>query len=244
MIQRHKKKGFTIVELMLAMAFISVLLLAIVMIAIQTGKLYSRGMTLRTVNSAGRDISTMLRKDFAQSDQRQVSAASSTSAVIKVLDGGNEHSARFCLGAYSYLWNNPKVIDGGLTSSAVVIGPNNKPINFVRVVDPDGVMCRKDLATGRYPSKLTNAENITHLLKAHSDDEVVLAVHSLEVKPGASVDESPDGLFTVDFTIGTSRLSEINTSQQCKPPNDSAANVDYCAINKFNMIVRTNGQKV
>ena len=55
MIQGYKK-GFTLIELMLAMSFISVLLLSIAMVGIQAGKMYSRGIVLRDVNKAGRDI--------------------------------------------------------------------------------------------------------------------------------------------------------------------------------------------
>jgi prepilin-type N-terminal cleavage/methylation domain-containing protein len=61
---RGYKKGFTLIELMLAMSFISVLLLSIAMVGIQAGKMYSRGIVLRDVNQAGRDISDTIRRIF------------------------------------------------------------------------------------------------------------------------------------------------------------------------------------
>ena len=65
---RHIKYGFTIIELTLAMAFISVLLISIVLVSIQAGKMYNRGIILRGVNQAGRDIDTVMRQDFLQTE--------------------------------------------------------------------------------------------------------------------------------------------------------------------------------
>jgi prepilin-type N-terminal cleavage/methylation domain-containing protein len=71
MIQGYKK-GFTLIELMLAMSFISVLLLSIAMVGIQAGKMYSRGIVLRDVNQAGRDISDTIRRDFLQANAEKI----------------------------------------------------------------------------------------------------------------------------------------------------------------------------
>ena len=69
---RRMKYGFTIIELTLAMAFISVLLISIVLVSIQAGKMYNRGIILRGVNQAGRDIDTVMRQDFLQTDSSQI----------------------------------------------------------------------------------------------------------------------------------------------------------------------------
>lgn len=230
-------RGFTIIELMLAMTFISMLLLSIVLTAIQAGKMYNRGVVLRSVNHAGRDIGDAMRRDFIQSDRRQIA----TDTIIEVRDGGEAVSGRFCLGRYSYIWNTPRVLDEDIASAAVVKGPDGKPVNFVRVIDEDQYLCEE--THGTYINHLDDASKITHLLKTPVDtNEVVLALHSLNISPVATIDGSSEALYRLQYTVGTSKLSEINTANQlCKPPTDADANADFCAINQFDTIVRTNG---
>lgn len=239
---REYKKGFTIIELMLAMSFISVLLLAIAFTAIQVGKMYNRGMTLRSVNHSGRNIGDTLRRDFLQTDQRRITRPSSSDAVIWVSDGGERMSGRFCLGYHSYLWNTPKAIDEDInTGNAVVMGPDGKPISFVRVIDEGGSLCRLQ-ADSTYPNQLNEAGRVTHLLKPKDKGDVILAVHSFSVRPIVWDSHAANSLYGLNFTIGTSKLGEINTTDQsCIPPSDGKSNIEFCAINNFDMIVRTNG---
>lgn len=241
--QRRREAGFTLIELMLAMTFISILLLAIALTAIQVGKMYNRGITLRTINSTGRYISDVIRRDFLQTDRRLVSGSESSS-VITISEGageGRRSSGRFCLGSYSYAWNVPPQKEDAPINAAVLVGPDDKPINFVRVVDEGASLCQA--VSGRYPSKLNDATKITHLLKQQDDTkQVVLAIHSLDAAPATWSENSGEGLYKISFVVGTSRLEEINTTNQtCKPPADDQSNTEFCAINKFEMIVRTNG---
>lgn len=243
MTQKHKTKGFTLIELMLAMSFISMLLLSIAMVAIQAGKIYNRGLTLSSLNQSWRDVSDMLRRDFLQTDQRRVSVdASGTDRVIMLSHGGSERSGRFCLGQYSYLWNVPAVLDdiSTPTDGPIVRDTSGNPITFVRVVDENGELCAP-LPDGSYRTDLPDASRVTHLLKMKDDtSDIVLAIHTLTIRPIALVDNSSDGLFTIDVTIGTSKLSEID-SQGCLPPSEGESNLEFCAINQFNMVARTNG---
>ncbi len=242
------KRGFTIVELTIAMAFISVLLLSIVMISIQAGKMYSRGIALRSVNQSGRSIDMVMRQDFLQTNSRQISKNSDDTLIIttnNIMDGVSKPiNRRFCLGSYSYIWNTPEVIDNGggaYDESAVVL--SEKPINFARVVDPNAILCEVD-ASGKYLNELdTFVDGVTHLLKMpDADGEVVLAVHSLQFLPVAVIDDQPEALYRITMTIGTSKMSEINTADQsCRPPAEGESNFEFCAINQFDTIVRTNG---
>ena len=70
--QRRANSGFTLVELMLAMAFVSVLLLSVAMVAVQAGKIYNRGTVMKTVNQSGRTISDVIRRDFLQSSATKI----------------------------------------------------------------------------------------------------------------------------------------------------------------------------
>ena len=81
-----------------------------------------------------------------------------------------------------------------------------------------------------------------YYLDTKGNKGVVLAVHSFSIQPVATA-AGGEGLFKVTYTIGTSETGEIRTANMtCKPPADSSANDEFCAINQFEMIVRTNGQ--
>ena len=106
----YNKKGFTLVELMLAMVFVSVLLLAIALTAIQSGRLYNRGTILRSINQAGRDISDNLRRDFLQANSQKINLgadpADMLGSVIEHKSASGKTGGRICLGYYSYVWND------------------------------------------------------------------------------------------------------------------------------------------
>ena len=244
MTQRYRRYGFTLIELMLAMAFVSVLLLAIATIAIQAGKLYNRGLTLKSINQSGREISDSLRRDFLQANAGKISG-NANSAVVMVQAGGADRSGRLCLGDYSYVWNAPKVVSGEVKSGAGIItevgGPHSgRPINFARVIDPDGMLCQKNETTGAYMSTVAT-DKVTHLLKPAGSNDVVLAIHQMKAARVAG-DSGADSLYRLEFVLGTSQLEAVNTANgTCKPPADNSENLDFCAINSFEMIVRTNG---
>lgn len=244
MTQRYRRYGFTLIELMLAMAFVSVLLLAIATIAIQAGKLYNRGLTLKSINQSGREISDSLRRDFLQANAGKISG-NANSAVVMVQAGGADRSGRLCLGDYSYVWNVPKVVSGEVKSGAGIItevgGPHSgRPINFARVIDPDGMLCQKNETTGAYMSTVAT-DKVTHLLKPAGSNDVVLAIHQMKAARVVG-DSGADSLYRLEFVLGTSQLEAVNTANgTCKPPADNSENLDFCAINSFEMIVRTNG---
>ena len=60
---KHSTKGFTLVELMLAMAGVAVLLVSIVVTTMQLMGMYHKGLTVKSINQAGREINDMIRRD-------------------------------------------------------------------------------------------------------------------------------------------------------------------------------------
>ena len=56
MVHRNHRKGFTLVELSLAMAFLAVLLITIAILAIRIITIYQSGLALRAVNASGREL--------------------------------------------------------------------------------------------------------------------------------------------------------------------------------------------
>ena len=241
MIRVTRQKGFTIIELTLSMAFVSVLLLAIVMTSIQAGRIYNKGVVLESVNQASRDIGDSIRRDFMQSDAAHVSRTDEPESVIILSEGGQPKSGRFCLGGYSYLWNYPSVLEAALAGESVsgpVVKRGDKIINFVRVVDDGGSFCAS--SDGNYETNIGADRQLMSMLDEKGDQGVVLAIHELGIEPVLANSNSSEALFRVNYTIGTSAQAEIN-GQQCRPPADSSANDQFCAINQFEMIVRTNG---
>ena len=90
---KHMNKGFTLVELMLAMAFVSGLLLAIALLTMQVVNIYTKGVTLSAVDQAGQVISREICDQLAAAPQGDV----------KVIDETN--GGRICMGQISYVWN-------------------------------------------------------------------------------------------------------------------------------------------
>ena len=133
--QRRANSGFTLVELMLAMAFVSVLLLSVAMVAVQAGKIYNRGTVMKTVNQSGRTISDVIRRDFLQSSATKI--VNSANPVILVRESGSVRSGRVCLGQYSYVCNMASEFDDPVIrrSGSGVVRSNGKAIKLSRVLD-------------------------------------------------------------------------------------------------------------
>lgn len=230
---RDAKQGFTLIELMLAMTFISILLLSITMVGIQAGRMYSRGVVLRDVNQAGRDISDMFRRDFLQANAGKINITG-----LRVPNNENWTTGRLCLGAHSYVWNNPKYLDDpSLLGANRLFKVDGNPINLVRVVDADGGLCKRD-GSGRYPETVDMAK-FSNLLRPISSGDGSIGIHNVTLEKITS-DSSREALYRLTFTLGTSKMSEIRNSS-CKAPDETDSNFEFCAINKFEMIVRTNG---
>ena len=196
---------------------------------------------LESVNQASRDIGDSIRRDFMQSDAAHVSRTDEPESVIILSEGGQPKSGRFCLGEYSYLWNYPSVLEAALAGESVsgpVVRRGDTIINFVRVVDDGGSFCAS--SDGNYETNIGADRQLMSMLDEKGDQGVVLAIHELGIEPVLANSNSSEALFRVNYTIGTSAQAEIN-GQQCRPPADSSANDQFCAINQFEMIVRTNG---
>lgn len=224
-------KGFTLVELTLVMAFMSILLLAILFMTLHAGKLYTKGFTNKTMNQMSRDVSDSMKRDFLVADAK----------VIKLpgeLGTGDLKSGRVCTGSVSYVWNTAPL----LHSAATKITLDNNPITFRRVVDPTAQLCTLDSTSGLYPMAIPSDMQSTELLSSNGRD---FAVYTMSVNKIAS-SATGTGLYSVDSVLGT---NEENTTQkdasvgfQCKPPTDSSANFDYCTVEELSTILRVQGR--
>ena len=130
--RRDKKSGFTIVEVTIAMAFIAVLVITLLMVGMRIASLYNKGITIRDVNSASRNIIRSMQDDIAASSSRMVvfyrkassgsggggGSSSASSGDVKFATNLEEATkekihyyndpntgGRLCTGSYTYIWN-------------------------------------------------------------------------------------------------------------------------------------------
>jgi prepilin-type N-terminal cleavage/methylation domain-containing protein len=226
-----KQKGFTLIELMLAMTFIAILLIAIAMTTIQISNIYNKGITLREVNQGGRTLSDEFQRGVANSVPFDVtpkvddSPATATSKYV-VRDGGG----RLCLGSYSYAWNYGKALAGGAGAPAVYNKYNDGGnVRFAKVRDPGGGLCSA-------PTSLIVRNDATDLLTVGDRD---LVVHKLTVTKTVEDSGAGQSLYAISFVLGTNDRAQLTTNDaSCRPPAENVGDEDYCSVNQFDIIAR------
>ncbi|HET8884649.1 MAG TPA: hypothetical protein VFM68_04220 [Candidatus Saccharimonadales bacterium] len=229
------KVGFTLIELMLAMSFIAMLLMAIAMTTIQISNIYNKGITLREVNQAGRAVSDDLRRSIASTIPFDVTpkvddAPETADSKYVVRDGGG----RLCLGRYTYVWNYGESLADEVGAPAIFNEyDNSTPVRFAKVADPSGALCADPtLAVARADA----SEMLT------SGDRNLVA-HQFTIAKGASDPVTGQALYAITLVIGTNDGEQLTTNDtSCRPPVDGVGQENYCAVNQFDIIARAGNQ--
>lgn len=123
------RKAFTIIELMLAMAFLGTMLLGIASLVMQITNIYQKGLAIRGINTVGREIISDLTRTVAGSRVevdinppsgkseigiQDVVAARAQYFVEKTTKNSSNKTVQaggaFCTGSYSYVWNTAENI--------------------------------------------------------------------------------------------------------------------------------------
>lgn len=220
-----KQSGFTIIELLLAMAFISVLLLAIAMTVLQIGTSYNRGLTTKAVNQASRAINDELEAGVASA--RSFSIAPEAGRYLN----NPAYGGRLCLGTYSYIWNYGRARAVNHPDLNTFNG-SSQQISFVKVSDPSASYCAN-------PSLDINPSGAVELLQS-GDRNLAIHAFSMTTTPTASDAKTGQQLYSVDFTIGTNDITTLNADQtSCLPPNVLGTDLAYCSIQQFSIVLRT-----
>lgn len=244
MSQPNSQRGFTLIELMLSMTFVSVLLLAIAMTVIQMGTIYNRGMTLKELNQTSRDIADDLRRTVASSELFTINTDGSDSAnYVTVKTGANIVGGRLCTGSFTYIWNIAKAIEGSDANATKVItsgsGTVGDPIRFVRVPDTAKKYCAK--ASGVLVNKniaFTDSQTMVDLLKA-GDHSLALQRLTVSAADSAYDASTNQRLYMVNYTLGTGATSAMDATQSsCLPPGTANSNITYCNVQAFSLILR------
>lgn len=209
---------------MLAMAFLSVLLIAIVTTTMYVSRLFDKGETLKLVNQAGRDVSDAIRRDAR-------SASGLPRYWVSPADPLNPSQlGRMCFGSVSYLWNEAARLqaNAGVRYGGVATAPQ---VILARVDDPGGNYCRVDVS-GTYAANVPSTA--TEMLNTDGRD---LALYSLTFDPLINV-AGTQAMYTLRFTLGTNESGTIDTmSASCKPPDDASSSFSYCAVNNFEQVI-------
>lgn len=227
-----KKHGFTLIELMLAMTFISMLLIAIALTTIQISTIYTKGITLREVDQAGRAISDELQRSIASSVPFDVtpkvddSEETETSKYV-VRPGG----ARLCLGSYTYVWNYGKALKPGGGVAVYNKYDDGTDVRFAKVADAGASLCDN-------PGQAVPKAEARDLLTSGDRD---LVIHTFSIKETAKNDEIGQALYAISMIIGTNdreQLTITTNDASCKPPSEGVGDEAYCSVNRFDLVAR------
>lgn len=228
-----RTQGFTLVELTIAIAFLGVLLMAILTLTITAGQLYVKGDTMKTVNQAGRDFSDTIRRDFLSADIEKIS-----DVIVNPLGSG-----RICLGTVAYLWNTATLLnDSSVQGNAAKVtqGGAAKPVKFARIVGAQAPSYCTAGPSGNYPMNIPSGTTFTELFGG-TDREY--ALHAMAFSKMAQ--NGKKGLYRVFYTLGT---NDVDTTEldaggyiRCKTNDSLLANFNYCSVNDFDTIIRVGG---
>jgi type II secretory pathway pseudopilin PulG len=223
--QTNHSSGFTLIELMLAMTFISVLLIAIAMTTIQISNIYNKGITLREVNQAGRTVSDDLQRSINNTAPFDLTSQDQATYINTGVGG------RLCFGKYSYLWNYGKAISESSPSGQMnqYSDATDTFVRFAKTVDGDHSLCKDT-------TKQPKHSETTELLSTGDRD---LAVHSFKISKTADEPSTGEAMYAISFILGTNDQSLLATNDaSCRPPSDAAGGEDYCSVNQFDIVAR------
>jgi prepilin-type N-terminal cleavage/methylation domain-containing protein len=229
----QNQRGFTIVELMVAMAFIAVLLLAIAGAVMQVGAIYNRGITMKSVNQAGRVVIDDMKRALSESEPLSVEY------VPQSPDDSNVIGGRLCTGVYSYIWNIGIHVNDDDPASQVNryedAADENKQLRLVKIPDSGSRYCDGDA------DQRVDASKAVELLSSGGvstgDSQTItgnLAVQHFHIERLTNNLSTGTALYSIAVVISDADKESINTvDNSCRPPSDNESNQQYCAVNEF-----------
>ncbi len=222
-------RGFTLIELNLAMIFVSLLLIATVTMSIFAGRQYQKGIALKTVNQSGRLLMEQIRRDINMANPDSIKVKYYTPSGIQL-------KAYICLGTVSYVFNLAPVLYN--PPQRIVYQEDSVPVYVARVNDNSQTQC------GATPSPVYRSQS-SELLNNLGGAAVPVAVHRVSFDLMYKINDGDTGatqaLYQLAITIGTNE-KDTTLNGSCKPPSDNESNFDYCSVREFKTIMRTRGE--
>lgn len=222
----RRERGFTLVELMLAMVFVAFILVFISLTLVQMFRTYDKGSSMKQVNQAGRSVI----EELGQAVRSQLPANIDTDAVgVGVL----------CVDRVLYVWNPLYV--GGVQVPAT---PLDNHRSVIGAINTGGMMARKVMSgAGACPSNLADALD-TSVTPVSEETQLLSSQTRVLSSTATRVDAR---LIKLDMVIGTYSRSEIlggttryitatrqpDGSFACLPGNDG----NYCSFATFSQVV-------
>jgi len=244
--RQNNTKGFTLVELMLAMGFLSALMIIIAMTVVQIGNIYNKGITLKEVNLVGKSLSTELQHSIIEVASFDLSTKS---YIVQKDVSGNAIGGRLCTGKYTYVWNYGTNIEDNnfVNKYAAPVPATTSPIHLIKILDANKSYCAP-VSFGVYSDiPLTSASELIVSDKSQLD----LAILGLSITSNsATAYDSTTGerLYNIRFTLGTNkkaaRITDLTTGIiSCRPPSDFNSDFNFCSVNDFDIVARA-GNKI
>jgi prepilin-type N-terminal cleavage/methylation domain-containing protein len=213
---RCDQRGFTLIELSMALLFISFIMLLLISTLLSMMRTYNKGVWLSQINQAG----------------RQINADISGQARFSSKPNYQKDNNRLCVGGVSYIWNtNDQIEDGSFInwySGEGATQPGQTSLRLVRVIDSNGRLCSSG-GLAEMPNR--NSSDVTSLLGS--------GVAIQEFTVNSSVHESLFGVQAVFSTEGDVKPVLHDGRWQCVEADGtfSASNSQFCAFIDLNLVV-------
>lgn len=219
MTHRANQAGFTLVEMLFALAFFAFVLIFATTTVIQIMSTYNKGLAVKEINQTAR--TTM-------DDMTRIIQSSSASSIVTsaLTTDPATSNARVCFGGVSYVWNFKNIVLNKYTDGTTV--------NFARVNDPGSAMCIK--VAGAYPN--VDKTKATELLSGN------VWVQQIDVTPG--VNNTFFDVFIQLSTVDDPTSPAItyawsNPALEQRVTCQGGSTGQYCAVANFSTSVNARG---
>lgn len=167
---KEHKKGFTIIEITLAMTFLAILMVSIATLIMRVTNIYQKGLAMRAINATGTEIIEDITRTVGAAsylvDIHSQDAELGGNGVMEydnnyklvekyyydyTVYNENHNGKNFnvqyfgvlCTGDYSYIWNTARALDPDFTAKNFIT-VNGEKIKMVRIYDREQTQCNKD----------------------------------------------------------------------------------------------------
>ena len=167
---KEHKKGFTIIEITLAMTFLAILMVSIATLIMRVTNIYQKGLAMRAINATGTEIIEDITRTVGDAsylvDIHSQDAELGGNGVMEydnnyklvekyyydyTVYNENHNGKNFnvqyfgvlCTGDYSYIWNTARALDPDFTTKNFIT-VNGEKVKMVRVYDREQTQCNKD----------------------------------------------------------------------------------------------------
>ena len=223
------KKGFTLIELSIGIAFIGVLLLGIASMILHLSSIYQKGLSLRAVNASGQQIIEDIEKalnsasyaaDISRTDTNNdgyIDDIENKAALSQYFyeaidpDDGLQNYGAFCLANYTYVWNTARTIEAnkGVTIKGV-------RYRLARFPDPNHIQCNKEPGLDADDNPIVSVasangadsvniepQTATDPVELITKDEVDLALYDFSVLPATQSVTTIQAFVSISFILAT-----------------------------------------